>query len=133
MHDLPGRALRGQNQYMTLILGAGQLDLFLGCMMVLVLLGFALGACGRYGQGYERGWADAARPARPCRRCRAAQLADTVQDRALDMDLLEAALEIVWRQQEAAWAGDPVLRGRLLELEIGQMADQAEQRIGRLT
>ena len=118
---------------MTLILGGGQLDLFLGCILVLVLLGFALGACGRYGQGYERGWADAARPARPCRRCRAAQLADTVHDQALNMDLLEAALEIVERQQEQIWASDPVLRGRLLELEIAHMADQAEQQIGRLT
>ncbi len=116
---------------MTLILSGGQLDLFLGCMLVLVLTGFALGACGRYGQGYERGWADAARP-RPCRRCRAAQLADTEVARAIDLDLLEAALEIVERQQEQVWAADPVLRGRLLELEISQMADQAEQRIGRL-
>ena len=116
---------------MTLILGGGQLGLFLAMILAMVLIGFTLGACGRYGQGYERGWADAARP-RPCRRCRAAQLADTVQLAALDMDLLEAALEIVERQQEARWSGDPVLRGRLLELEIGQMADAAEQQIGRL-
>jgi hypothetical protein len=115
----------------TLILAGQQLDLFLGCMTALVLLGFALGACGRYGQGYEQGWADAARP-RSCRRCRAAELADTQVAAAIDLDMLEAALEIVERQQAQAWAADPVLRGRLLELEITRMADVAEERIGRL-
>jgi hypothetical protein len=113
-----------------LLIGGAQLDLFLACILLMVLLGYLLGALGRYGQGYDRGYADAERPPRPCRRCRAAQLADTQATRALDMDLLEAALEIVERQQEQLWAGDPVLRGRLLELEITQMADAADRKTG---
>ena len=116
---------------MTLTLAGAQLYLFLGLIAALILLVYAAGGLDRHARGYARGLADQP-PPRPCRRCRAAQLADTVVDRALDLDLLEAALEIVERQQAAAWAADPVLRGRLLELEIIQMADAAEQRIGRL-
>jgi hypothetical protein len=109
---------------MTLTIGGGQLALFLALIAALILLAYALGAVGRAAREYDQDQPGPPRTAPPG--------PPGPPPAGNPLDLLQAALVIVEHEQEARWAGDLVLRGRLLELEIMQMAEEAERRIGRL-
>jgi len=108
---------------MTLLLTGAQLYLFLGSYLALVVICWAIGALGRYQQGYECGWTAAGAAQPPCPRCMAAAEADTLTFPALDADTIAQALTIMGGHAPPArppWPAQPaaVLRGRVVDVEI---------------
>jgi hypothetical protein len=117
---------------MVLILTGGQLLVLAALLAVLCVLCGSIGAVSWYMRGYDLGQADAAHSGRPCPDCATAAAAvDTVVFGPVPMDLISSAMDIAEHQLAAAYSGDPVLQGRVLELEIDRMIEQADRKVGR--
>lgn len=108
---------------MQLVLTGWQIAELGALWLLTVLVGCVLG----FAQHWD--WGDLEPPPRPSLLL---QDPPTGEMRCVPMDMLTDAMDIVQQEYEWAWAGDPVLGPRLLELEIDQMSAQAERKIGRL-